>query len=394
MSELTVVPQTTQEDKVTVVTINTNNDDDNNVVTESSSTTEKTEPTTENSAKKSEPDFNKTFDDFISFCFEILKYRMSNNLELQSVGSSSIIRTYLDNYNTIYKKSRKSHKHVVQIQEIWEKCKEFLTYDKDLPDDVDIESFALWLEKNSLVIAPPTDNPKAKIMVSTIFDNALKISRSLMQKADGLEKLNKKDEANKIYESTAINYSNTFLLLLFRLFQFSTRKITTENGETKPQIYFNPSKIITQSIQKLESSLGIEENETFRVDGGLEDLLGGAGEIMSSLGIQLPEEMDINKTLKGQSRTQTRGQMKQALQEIQSRPELKGMMQGLFSGLNPKDPASISIVLNNLMSKMQQGMPMPEPLQRATQATSDNTPAPTLALPPPSSNSSTNSETK
>lgn len=341
-----------------------NNDDDNSV------SIEKNKFETVN-----EPNFTEVFKNFIDFSLEILKYKMSNEIKLESVGGSSIIRTYLNNYNTIFLKTPKSTKHVIQIQEAWKICEPHLTYISSTVQEPDIEEFATWLEKYSVSIKPPTENSKAKIMISSIFNNALKIVQKLMNDAEAAESKGKQDEANKIYDNTAIHYSNYFLLHLFRIFQFDVKTIT-ENGNKVTKICYSPIPIVSASIKKLEETLGLSENEIPETGGELGDLLGSVPELINSLGIEMPAELTgKNKSMKGG--------IKAAMNDIRTNPETKHMVQNLLSGINMKDPASLATALNRVMAGMQQNaMNVPDAVKKANAATSD-----TLAI--ESSSSST-----
>src|SRR5579863_6130358 len=103
-------------------------------------------PITEKDVKVStHPQFETIFEDFLIFCAETFKYKMNNYLQLESVDGSNIIKNYLNNYVKLFKGTRKSPKHVMQIQEIWKVCQKHLKLDDE--GDVDVASFAEWLHE-------------------------------------------------------------------------------------------------------------------------------------------------------------------------------------------------------------------------------------------------------
>ncbi len=397
-----------EESKVPKI-IEENNDDDNNVSnsssnqgSSSSNTVNTMNETTEIESK--EPNFTEVFEELFKFCFEILKYNMTGEIKLESVGGSNIIRTFLNNYYTIFKKLPKSTKHVIQIQEAWKICEPHLQYkdNSNSPSgpsgpsetessgtsesqEPDIETFAEWLEKYSVSIKPPTENTKAKIMISTIFNNSLRIVKKLMTDAERFESKGNQDEANKIYDNPAIHYSNFFLLHLFRLFQFDVKTIIDSNtGNKITKIVYSPIPIITASITTLEKELGLTKNEIPSIGGEIGDLLSSMPELINDLGIELPDEL----SMKGKGRGGMQGGLKQAMKDIKTKPEMKGLFQNLLSGINMKDPASLMTALNRVTAGMSQNaMNVPDAVKRANAASVDN-PTGQLSLPSTSSNSS------
>ena len=303
-------------------------------------------------------DFFTSFDEFLRFCSEVLKFKLNNDLKLDSNNKNNIISICLNNYKEILKKSPTSYKHCTNVIRMWESCSKHLKYLSSDEKDVDIQAFAEWLRvKSSVSIQVPVEKTQSKIMITTIYGNCHRIADRLFEDAEKAESQGQKEKADRFYEDPAITYPDKFLLLLFRLVQFSV------NAENK--IVYTPNPLVTLAISKLETNLNLSENETPETSGNLGELFNIVTDLASSIGIQLPGGMPAGGF--------DNAQMKKALNQVKSDPGTKKMLSGLFSGLNPNDPSTFPATLNNLMSAMSQNaQKVPEAVQRANAATVEN----------------------
>ncbi|AYV86100.1 MAG: hypothetical protein Solivirus6_9 [Solivirus sp.] len=318
--------------------------------------------------------FQTHFDALLRFCAEILKYKMNADLQLESVTNSNIIKTFLNNYHHIYKQTREKPSHVFAVQEVWALCQKHLKRDRK-DQTVDLISFAHWLPNSSLSIRPPIENTRAKIMITSIYINADRISNTINAKAEFAQKTGDQKAADELYANPAFNYSNKFILLLLRLFQYSVSK---DN-----KIVFTPIEIVSEAILKLEQELGMRPDEEPEYGSGLGDILSIINDLTNTVGIKLPNLPPGGLSKKNLNR---------AMGEMRSKPDLKSKFQNMFDGLNinVNDPSSLPQAFSKLMSTMQETAKQePEFIQRSRNATVEN---PTGATSSSSSSSSTSTD--
>ncbi len=308
--------------------------------------------------------FQSHFDNLMRFCTEILKYKMNSELQLESVTNSNIIKTCLNKYYDIYRQSRDRPSHVFAVQAVWTLCQKHLKRNRE-NRSVDIEGFATWLHNSSLSIKPPVENARAKVMITSIYINAKRISDSIFAKAEFAENTGDHKAASELYKNPALNYSNKFILLLLRLFQYSVSK---DN-----KIVFTPIDLVTEAISKLEEELGLKANEEPEYGSGLGDILGIIQDLTKTVGIKLPSIPGMTDG----ADVFTGKNINRAMGELKSNPKMQSDMKSMFDGLNIDmnnlNANSLPQAFTNLMQTMQKtAQQEPEFIARSRNATVEN----------------------
>jgi hypothetical protein len=286
--------------------------------------------------------FTDALDSFIVFAEKILHYSSTGELNLLSMGNkSNAIQSGLSGYRGVYNKTRTSPKHVEKFKEVYDQCRtQFLK-------EVSLDEFMEWFDKKGFTVTPQV-NSRNKIHLTIIFRNCIRIAENIAAESE-----KHPEKAEEILNDPAAVYPEHFMLYLFRIFYHCA-------DETDRQTMINPQ------IEKLETTLGLRQNELPPVSESLTDMLSYAKETLDELdlGFKMPSSANIPKGMN----------MKQILDQAKTNPEAKKFLKDAFQGVNFNDPKNLPNAIGKLLGKMTDNAnSVPEAVKRANEATSENT---------------------
>jgi len=299
----------------------------------------------ENQIQEVGPSFQETFDQFLKFSEQVLKYNLSGDLILLSSGNkSNAIKTGLEGYKRIYRETRTSSKHVDKFKEVYQKCL------PQLKRSSDVDKFMDWFQNQSFIIQPK-EKSRNKIHIVAVFRNCCRIAEHISDEAE-----KHPQNSEQYYNDPAAVYPEQFMLYLFRLFTFCCSPSENE-------------KYLQPNIGDLESTLGLTKDEVPASSDGYSDLFSVATEMAKEIGIDIPaNSAPINGN-----------QFREALGTLTQDDKTKSAIKGIFSGINLQNPNDLSGAIGKILERMQQtAQEVPDPVQRSMDARADDS---QLALP-------------
>ncbi len=273
-----------------------------------------------------------TFDDHFTSLFsladQVVKYDGSGDLTIRT-SNVDPIGTKVRKYKRAYEQTKTNPAHLAKFVDVYKACR------RKYLDANDFDEFMLWFEKQSYKIAA-TD--QVYFPLSIIFRKSCVVARNIDEKSA-------KDSS--VDGHVGSTYPEQFMLHLFRIFLFTCSK--------------EDKKKIEETVDTLETNLGLKEGENPDPVDGLSDVVSMATDVIGDMGLNIPKG-SFNAS-----------DFKNVISNFTKDPNAKKQMKKMFSGIKIKDKDDIPGAFSQIFEKMKENAAeIPEPVQRSMAASSDD----------------------
>lgn len=293
-----------------------------------------------------EKTFENSLDDFFILSEQILSYSNNELLNKLKTTDDNPLLTSLKAYCAAYNvsdKTRKTPLHKEKFTEIYMKCRPFFVKITGRGSGLgSLKIFTEWLSNSSSLFIQLNEKSKSKIMISAIARTCVRIHSDIERDALQAQNAGDEDTAAQYRADPANHYLQHFVLHLFRIF-YHCADNTDRNAMIGPK------------LREIEKDLHIESDENSSMGSGISDLVNMASGMVKQMGIKnIPDNFNINSK-----------QFRHAIKDMTKNPQVNETLKSLVSGLDLKNPQSLSTTLSGLMEKMGTMPTTPEAVQKA-----------------------------